>query len=661
MKQLLFSLLLFALGCSGGEISLEGNAGAGLKDIEVTMTFTVAKSTANTGTTVVATKADVVADAVQDLWIGQYNKNGELLICHYLNNISGNGNSITLQLKEAADCTIYFVANAGDLGQVANFATYQFAYASDGLSTPEGIPVSGKMPLYGSLTNQTVSVSYTSPTVELSRLLGKVQLSLTLGAGFDFTVTSVSLCNVPAAIQCKEPTGQASGMSYQTFSKTVVTPDVPGSPAVYEWYVPENKAGTITPDQEGYADDERHKCGGSFVPNATYIEIVGDIEVDNVTYSDVQFRLYPGENANDYSIKRNKPYDVSLTLTGIDFSDPRVSLTIPEMEPLVLGVQAGEKGSVQITARPGQEWSFTVPDWLSAQVGGDVFENGSTLTRKGPALVEFTTKLFNQYEEDRELTSTLGEQLSVKQSGAKISVSTEGFGLKSDQITVTINATEGLSWKITTTDPASPFTLSQTSGTGSSTIDVTVTEANSEVQLSGVQYQATVDDTNPVRSVPFLITQGLVWGGNKLYVNKANRTPPNGGGSFGNSYSPVIEIDSEDVGKIVYYNVPSAMTNCANRYGGTGWRLPTFIELVAMYHYKDALSALSNIQLGTNKKTDGYWSSIKYSSGYCSLLFQNGFGDWYDARQGMGGTKPTYWYRCVRTTELPKELKELQE
>lgn len=258
MKQLLFSILLFAIGCSGGEISLGGNAGAGLKDVEVTMTFTVGKSSVSTDTTVVTTKADVVGDAVQDLWIGQYDASGNLLIYHYLDNMSAAGNSITLQLKESADCNIYLVANAGDLGKVTDFDTYRLAYTSGGLSTSEGIPASGNMPFFGSLENQQVSVSYKPAAVELSRLLGHVKLSLTLGSGFGLTVKSVSLCSVPTALQCKEPTGQASGISYQIFSKTSI---ITGSSAVYEWYVPENKAGTIPSGQDGYAADERHKCG----------------------------------------------------------------------------------------------------------------------------------------------------------------------------------------------------------------------------------------------------------------------------------------------------------------------------------------------------------------------------------------------------------------
>lgn len=615
MKQLLFSILLFAFGCSGGEISLGGNTGAGLKNVEVTMTFTV-----------MATKADDIESAVQDLWIGQYDASGNLLICHYLDNITGN--SMTLQLKEAAGCNIYFVANAGDLGKIINFDTYQLAYASGGLSTSEGIPASGNIPLYGSLEDQQVSVSYTPATIELSRLLGHVKLSFTLGAGFGLTVKSVSLCSVPAAIQCKEPTSQASDMSYQTFSKTQL---VTGSPAVYEWYVPENKAGTIASNQDGYAADERHKCGGSSVPNATYIEITGDIQVEDITYSDVQFRLYPGDDANDYSIKRNRPYDVNLTLTGIDFSDPRVLLTIPDMVPLLFDALPDQTGSVQITARPGYDWNIALPDWLSATINGVEVDPGSELSHKGPVSVDFTTKSLNLYAEDRELVSVFGDKLSVKQSGSMLSVSVDaGFGLGTGTLTVTIDATEGLPWTVTTNDETNRFTLDKTTGIGSSTISVSATEANSDVELSGVQYQVAVDNTEPVRSEPFLVTQGLVWDGNKLYVGKTS----------GGDNKLVIEIDSVDAGKMVYYQVPAAMTSCANRYGGTGWRLPTLAELKAMYSYKNALSALSNIHLGTNKTSDGYWSSTPGGSGYQTLLFQTGFTDWYDGRYGMGGTKP---------------------
>lgn len=657
MKQLLFSILLFAIGCSGGEISLGGNAGAGLKDVEVTMTFTVGKSSVSTDTTVVTTKADVVGDAVRDLWIGQYDASGNLLIYYYLKKVSAAGNSITLQLKESADCNIYLVANAGDLGKVADFDTYRLAYTSGGLSTSEGIPASGNMPFFGSLENQQVSVSYKPATVELSRLLGHVKLSLTLGDGFGLTVKSVSLCSVPTALQCKEPTGQASGISYQIFSKTSI---ITGSSAVYEWYVPENKAGTIPSGQDGYAADERHKCGGNSVPNATYIEVIGDIEVDNVTYSDIQFRLYPGENANDYSIKRNRPYEVNLTLTGIDFSDPRVLLTIPDMVPLVLGALPDQAGNVQITARPGYDWSITLPDWLSAKVNGTDVDAGSTLSHKGPVPVEFTTKALNLYAEEREFTPVLDDkQLSVKQSGSALSVSVDGsFGLEAGSLTVTIDATDGLPWTITTTDETNCFTLNSTTGIGSATLSVSAGEGGEEIFRA--PYQITVDGTTPARSESFNIIQGLVWDGNKLYVEKADRSSSGIGGSaslanvLDKTYAVAIEIDDEDMLLNVHvHDYKTANSNCAGKYATGDWRLPTIYELVAMYHHKEALSVLKNINIGTADK-NGYMSSSQYPyqrGALTTLCFAGKRLDWWDL--GMG-SNPIMSYRCVRTITAPK-------
>lgn len=72
------------------------------------------------------------------------------------------------------------------------------------------------------------------------------------------------------------------------------------------------------------------------------------------------FTLYPGNGNNDYNIIRNGLYTIDIKLTGIDFSDKRVTVgTIPEMQdPENLGAEKGSTGMFQVTTRPGLPWKL---------------------------------------------------------------------------------------------------------------------------------------------------------------------------------------------------------------------------------------------------------------------------------------------------------------
>ena len=65
---------------------------------------------------------------------------------------------------------------------------------------------------------------------------------------------------------------------------------------------------------------------GDGVEHATCIKLTGEALQDGVLYNDVVFTLYPGNGNNDYNIVRNGLYTINITLTGIDFSDKRVTV-----------------------------------------------------------------------------------------------------------------------------------------------------------------------------------------------------------------------------------------------------------------------------------------------------------------------------------------------
>lgn len=66
-------------------------------------------------------------------------------------------------------------------------------------------------------------------------------------------------------------------------------------------------------------------------------------------------------------------YTMTVKLVGIDVSDERISVgEIPpiEVDPTEMPANKGGEKDIQITARPGQEWVFDMPDWLSALLDG---------------------------------------------------------------------------------------------------------------------------------------------------------------------------------------------------------------------------------------------------------------------------------------------------
>ena len=465
------------IGCTG---DVEGNVdkGIGLRDVNVRFTFSlvgevspVTRSIAFTSgedelgsafsdaipeVLLVKTKASGVDEsAVKTLWLGQYDASGNLLIAHYLSDITGN--EVEVQLKESPNSSLRFVGNAGDLGKIATLTEFNeteinYTTGTGGLTTSAGLPVNQSCAIFAQLDDQSISINY-EQTIQLTRMVTKIQLNYTIKSDFTFTLKQLYLRSVPTQIQCNEPTGQVPGVTYQSFT---VTPSS-GASGTAEWYMPENKAGVIASGKDGYAASTRDKKGSTVsVPNATYIELIGDATVNGTTYKDVSFRIYPGNGINDYNLKRNTPYIVNLTLGGIDLSDPRVSVTIPDIvAPADIDAAVNSTTTIQATARPGTVWAIALPAWLSALADGKT--NGvasGTLNFTGPAPVKFTAVTANPSSTERNQSFTIaGKGVTVKQKGSVLSATSKNKAIAPEGIShsdteYSFSATEGLSWAL---------------------------------------------------------------------------------------------------------------------------------------------------------------------------------------------------------------------
>ncbi|WP_293753987.1 hypothetical protein, partial [uncultured Parabacteroides sp.] len=173
---ILLSIPVFVLmlGCDNG---IESKLTAGMKDVDVCFNFTLAgevtpvtrslaftskdgelgseSSKITSGISEMATKATGVDESsIKTLWLGQYDASGNLLIAHYLTDVTGN--EVQVQLKESPDCSLRFVGNVGDLGEIATLTAFNetkinYTTGTGGLTTSAGLPVNQSCAIFAQL------------------------------------------------------------------------------------------------------------------------------------------------------------------------------------------------------------------------------------------------------------------------------------------------------------------------------------------------------------------------------------------------------------------------------------------------------------------------------------------------------------------------------
>lgn len=468
-------LLLFAGSCTQTDVEEDVIPPHALKDVDAgfnlnvlanrtpvtrSITFTT-DGTIESDTLAVGVKDSVQTKAaaalseaqesqIASLWVGQYDATtGVRLFNQYISSMTST--TVNLKLKQSQNGSkshVYFVSNAGDLGAVADETTLKkqrLPYASSGT----GLPENSLCKMVGKWEGEVVAGGVKDITVELTRLLAKISFCYSMGADFTFTPTSVTLKNAPSVSQVEAPTGQLTkDVTYGNYTGTASS-----SGATVYWYLPENMAGTVSgPD----AVVSEKKKTGKGVTNATCIELTGNAVQGGVTYKDVMFRFYPGRNENNYDIERNSHYTMNVTLVGIDVSDERITVgEIPDIEvdPTEMPAKKGGEKEIQITARPGQEWIFDMPDWLSALLDGKDIPSGVTITHQGPAKVVFKSVEANPRAEKRSVSFDIevngeNQNITITQSGSTLTVGSPVSlaATAGSEGASSFTATEGLQW-----------------------------------------------------------------------------------------------------------------------------------------------------------------------------------------------------------------------
>lgn len=688
VTKLSCTLFIFFLlvACTEAEVMGGNHSGQQTGEVETTFNLEVTPSqvpmtrsitfTAQGSTTVDTMQTRSVTDLpdaqekkVAGLWIGQYDAAGTTLLSHqYIESVTGT--EVTAKLvATTGNCNVRFVANAGDLGNINTEAllnTTTLSYAS----TDDGRPASNLFAMTGTWTGSISgeTTQQTIPTVELTRLAAKITFTYKInGTGFSFEPTSVSLKNVPDQSQVGELTKQlVSSVNYGTYTGTTST-----TGATMYWYLPENMAGTGTPA----VNSEKEKTGQSVgIANATYIELFGDAVQNGVKYENVAFRFYPGTNENDYNIKRNDHFIMSIDLKGLDISDKRI--TVGAIPPITVSPEgnlpaaAGGTQEVQITSRAGVVWSLPLPSWLSATIDGQTTPPGSTLTNQGPCKVTFTTTEINpnnvkrdqSFEVKLDEKGTLGRfTLTQDPLVFKVIAPTARIPQAGGKVTGSITISKDIQWTISSTTPSNGITVSPTTG-NSSTTELTFTALPNpgNVPPRTGTFTVSAEGTTPERALTVQVTQ------EGLPILKIDQTLAN---LYGAKYNPKLYLpfnyDGRDINGIgsdhsgcisatATISTPYYIEVSKNQLAGTyiyreankqctnEWRIPMIIELFAISQNRAMLEAIS----GFDKVKDSYfWSSSVYNlaSGYrCGFGFDGG------GYINYSGTSASYYVRCVR-------------
>ena len=438
--------------------------------------------------------SEVQENKIASLWVGQYDAtSGARLFSKYISSMTDN--TVNVKLKQSQSGTksrVWFVANASDLGEVATENALKERILAH-KSTNEGLPEDNLCKMTGFWEGVVQEGGVKEVTVHLKRLLAKITFTYSVGEGFAFTPSSVLLKSVPDVSQVEAPTGQlTSGVTYtREYAGTASQ-----SGATVYWYLPENMAGTVS--GENAVDSEKKKTGKG-VTNATYIVLSGEAVQGGVTYKNVSFTFYPGTNMNNYDIVRNSHYTMTVKLVGIDVSDERISVgEIPpiEVDPMDMPANKGGEKDIQITARPGQEWVFDMPDWLSALLDGKEISSGATITHQGPANVVFKAMTANPKAEKRSVSFNIevngtDQEITITQSGSTLAKGSNVSltAVKDSEGESSFTATEGLQWSAALSGDGwlgwaatDPVTSGTEAPVGAQALKVKTTAANPSAQ-----------------------------------------------------------------------------------------------------------------------------------------------------------------------------------
>jgi len=305
----------------------------------------------------VSTRATTLSSnesTVNDLTVFIFNSDKQLIGESYVPSPTSTGTNtykMTVSTREATNCTVYAVANAGanafttgnsNVSGVSNpvntIDEFKEAYAK--LSAASDLGSQSNVIMAGVLTNQYIisSTQTLANTVPLYRLCTKVNFNIIPAS--NITITGYQLHEVPASSYIADrsaettPAYNPSG-SYEDFNKVPASSPTAGSEVTDAYYIYENLAGKVAT-----SNTAKSRNATNAPATASYLDVYATGPNWQSTY-----RIYLGGTGTtdytNYNIPRNYNYTYTINITGSGIYDVRVTC-YPE---LINSSTAGTWGS----------------------------------------------------------------------------------------------------------------------------------------------------------------------------------------------------------------------------------------------------------------------------------------------------------------------------
>ncbi|WP_455637428.1 DUF4906 domain-containing protein [Parabacteroides sp.] len=233
---------------------------------------------------------------------------------------------------------LVFVANAPDAlgGMSVNSSTYS-NFKSLSLTvtdektlfdaTTRTIPMTGNWT--GEIKSSADGSSPITATIQMERIVSKISLKVQqmIPDGELFALSSVRLHNVPGKMYLSKPSGTVFPAAADVTLADYGDSRKGALPLTTVWYMPENcrGTGTATLSTDKTAANLNAAVSGSG-DKATWLEIIGDYTIGNETYAATYYSYLGGNSTDDYNLRRNSAYDITITIRGRNTSDSRVKL-----------------------------------------------------------------------------------------------------------------------------------------------------------------------------------------------------------------------------------------------------------------------------------------------------------------------------------------------
>lgn len=249
--------------------------------------------------------------SIENFWLLEFDQQGKNVAVIKELRFSINS-AETVELAAGANMKLVVIANV-DKSIVFQLGKQTYEGLKNTIYT---LPVnsSNAIPLVGEQAVSITKENQTLDAITLERIAAEVKFTVN-NTSPDFKITSMSLKNINKMYYLSK--GEISQGNIADYSKITCAIDEEN----YTYYIAENLMGinsTITSDKDKITDKL-----------ATFIEIAGE-RMSEGNKEVATFKMFIGESAKDFNVKRNYSYNYEIVLNLADKTDKRITTeTLP--------------------------------------------------------------------------------------------------------------------------------------------------------------------------------------------------------------------------------------------------------------------------------------------------------------------------------------------